>query len=116
MIVRWFPPQSNWWYPKCWLHELTGLHCPGCGGTRAMTSLSHGDVLAAVYWNPLLIIGLPVFIMAMALRRCWLSDKSRYYPVLGWLIAFIFCAFFIARNIPSPSTSPFAPTSLRKSD
>lgn len=115
MLVRWFPPQSNWWYPKCWLHELTGLNCPGCGGTRAITSLAHGDLLAAVYWNPLLVIGLPSFVIAILLRRFWLSDKNRWCPVLGWLIAFIFFGFFVARNVPSPSKSPFAPTAIRGS-
>ena len=26
----------------CPLHDLTGLYCPGCGGTRSLTALLHG--------------------------------------------------------------------------
>ena len=29
-------------YPACVLHALTGLYCPGCGGTRAAYDLVHG--------------------------------------------------------------------------
>jgi len=40
--------------PPCPVLQLTGWQCPGCGGTRAMYSLLHGDVVQAVAMNPLL--------------------------------------------------------------
>ncbi len=36
----------------CPFHEATGLPCPGCGLTRGMSALAHGDVKAAVVWHP----------------------------------------------------------------
>lgn len=44
--------------PQCMLKLITGLPCPTCGGTRALRALlGHGDVLAALRWNPLVTIG-----------------------------------------------------------
>ena len=49
----------------CPLHDLTGLYCPGCGGTRSLTALLHGKLLLALHENPavpaLLLIGLLVY-------------------------------------------------------
>ena len=39
----------------CPVLELTGLHCPGCGATRAIWLLLHGDVAGAVGHNALLL-------------------------------------------------------------
>ena len=36
----------------CPLYELTGLYCPGCGGTRSLTALLHGKLLLALHENP----------------------------------------------------------------
>lgn len=33
------------YYPPCAFHMLTGLYCPGCGGTRAVRALMHGRLL-----------------------------------------------------------------------
>lgn len=38
----------------CVFYEWTGLLCPGCGLTRAMVALSHGELLLALSYNPLL--------------------------------------------------------------
>lgn len=37
----------------CVFHELTGLYCPGCGGTRACKYLLHGDILKSLQYHPL---------------------------------------------------------------
>jgi hypothetical protein len=37
----------------CGFRAITGLPCPGCGGTRATLSLLRGDVERALAWNPL---------------------------------------------------------------
>ena len=38
--------------PPCMFHTLTGFSCPGCGCTRAVIALLHGDLLASVRYNP----------------------------------------------------------------
>ncbi len=38
--------------PLCWFSRLTGMACGGCGLTRAVCSISHGDWRAAWEFNP----------------------------------------------------------------
>ncbi len=51
--------------PVCLFHALTGLPCPGCGLTRAFSSLLHGQVQAAFAYHPFVFFFLPMFV-AMA--------------------------------------------------
>lgn len=37
---------------SCWFKRLTGLGCPGCGLTRSVICLVHGDFLGAWNFNP----------------------------------------------------------------
>ncbi len=39
-------------FPPCPLRTLTGIPCPGCGGTRATLALAAGDVGRAFVLNP----------------------------------------------------------------
>lgn len=36
----------------CALHALTGLYCPGCGGTRALRALFAGQFVKAFVYHP----------------------------------------------------------------
>jgi len=40
----------------CPLHRTTGLWCPLCGGTRATRELMHGDLWAAMGYNPFALV------------------------------------------------------------
>ncbi|MER5867704.1 DUF2752 domain-containing protein [Kitasatospora sp. NPDC002040] len=46
--------------PFCPWRRLTGLQCPGCGGTRMAYDLLHGDLAAAWADNAALLLTLPV--------------------------------------------------------
>lgn len=39
----------------CVFQELTGLYCPGCGGTRAVKALMKGNVITSFLYHPLVI-------------------------------------------------------------
>lgn len=41
--------------PECVFHAATGYYCPGCGGTRAVIALLHGDLLTSWYYHPFVI-------------------------------------------------------------
>ena len=41
--------------PSCPLRAATGWPCPSCGSGRAVVALAHGDLLAALAANPLLV-------------------------------------------------------------
>jgi hypothetical protein len=91
-------------YPKCLLKQLTGIDCPGCGGTRAMYSLLHGDVVGAADHNILIFIVAPLIIYLVA--RFALGQfgvrlpAPRVRPWMAWGAASFMLVFAIVRNIP----------------
>ena len=56
-MVFFFNPSTHGFYPVCMFHALTGLNCPGCGTTRALYALLHGNLLLALKDNALFICG-----------------------------------------------------------
>lgn len=40
---------------ECQFRHLTGLYCPGCGGTRAFIYLIHGNIPKSILYHPLVI-------------------------------------------------------------
>ena len=97
-----FPPDRFPVYPPCPFHMLTGLLCPGCGATRALAALLHGQVQEAWHWNALFVLLLPLALGygAVAFFR---SLRGEPWPVpksaatYGLLcVAFL---FMILRNI-----------------
>lgn len=48
--------------PPCFFHQVTGLPCPTCGGTRAALALLSGDVPGAFHANPLVAAALVVLV------------------------------------------------------
>jgi hypothetical protein len=109
------PPTNASFYPRCQLHSLTGLHCPGCGTTRALHSLFNGQIEQAIAWNPIALLAVPF--LAVALIRSlwsWLWDipitTSRKNPAwIAVVIGTILVLFGILRNIPVEPFSRLAP-------
>lgn len=63
----------------CLFHQLTGLYCPGCGGTRAVKYLLHGQLLKSFQYHPLVLYALAVVILESG---SWLAAKIRKKPQL----------------------------------
>lgn len=38
--------------PECAFESVTGLYCPGCGGTRAVTALFQGHFIKSLIYHP----------------------------------------------------------------
>lgn len=57
--------------PPCPFALLTGLDCPGCGVTRMLFSLLHADLPAALHYNALALLLLPL------LAWSWTSWAAR---------------------------------------
>ncbi len=109
-LVLWrFDPASHSWYPKCLLHSWTGLHCPGCGTTRAVHSLVQGRLWDAFRFNPLLIAGGPIMALLIIRQRKRERKSGIAAPRLSWALVAVVCLYFVARNVPSPTRSWFAP-------
>ena len=49
----------------CPLYSLTGIYCPGCGGTRALRLLMQGRILASLVCHPLVLYGAVFFSVFM---------------------------------------------------
>ncbi|MEL1265471.1 DUF2752 domain-containing protein [Pseudoxanthomonas putridarboris] len=99
-------------FPACMFKALTGLYCAGCGATRALHALLHGDVRAAFSMNPLLVLVLPVLPVLTAWSLGW--RPVRLQPAMRWLLApklwlALLLGFWVLRNLPWPPFSWLAP-------
>lgn len=61
-----FPPEQYRFYPQCPFYRLTHLYCPGCGATRALAALLHGNLSEAAHFNVLLLVLLPFLLVYFA--------------------------------------------------
>jgi hypothetical protein len=93
--------------PRCAFHEVTGLHCPGCGNTRAAHALLHGDVGEALRQNAYTIIALPF--LTVAAWRTWLAwvspgrvkpSRFRWRQSYTLVAVWGMMAFWVLRNLP----------------
>jgi hypothetical protein len=48
----------------CMFKHVTSIPCPSCGSTRSVLSLLQGNLMAAIYWNPIGLILLTILIIA----------------------------------------------------
>lgn len=87
---------------RCPIHELFGLYCPGCGGTRMFLSFIHLDFYQSFRWNPLLFILLILFIIyIIAGIIIYIKKKVIIVPSIKtclFLVTILFL-FMILRNI-----------------
>ena len=87
----------------CPLHRTTGLWCPLCGGTRATRELIHGDLWAAMGYNP---FALALEAVAVLLVARWLLASARGLrrPLVtgreGILLGVALAVFAVVRNLP----------------
>jgi hypothetical protein len=49
----------------CVFKNILGIECPGCGMTRAFSYMLHGDLIAAVSYNRLVVIVFPLFCLVL---------------------------------------------------
>lgn len=105
-LVYTVDPSEVGFYPPCMLHRMTGWHCPGCGATRALHALLHGDLLQALAFNPVFVILMPIIGVAFAWHGLekWRGRPPRTRPLLpgGVILALaaLLVAFGLLRNLP----------------
>jgi apolipoprotein N-acyltransferase len=110
LVLRVVDPAEARWLPFCVLHALTGLHCPGCGTTRALHLLAHGDLSGALHMNALTLSLIPLLAYA-TLRRIDLGGRPR---TIAGVVA-IAVVFAVARNIPAYPFDLLAPSPIETS-
>lgn len=104
-VVFFFNPGTHGFYPVCLFHKLTGLNCPGCGATRGLYALLHGNLRLALQDNALFIF----LLMALVVRGVWFAAKKflrrptgNFFPAKSlWVFLVIMFVFGILRNLPA---------------
>jgi len=91
--------------PVCPFRALTGFTCPGCGSTRGMHQLLHGNFIAAFEFNPLLLLALPFLLYALLTysHRVMNGQPSRpnaLAPKYIYTIFGVILFFWVFRNTP----------------
>lgn len=91
----------------CVVRMVSGLYCPGCGATRALHLLLHGDFLGALGMNALLVPALP-FVAYILIAELLRVIAGRYLlpqlPLNPWVVGgfgALFLLFGILRNLPA---------------
>ncbi len=93
---------------QCPVHGVTGGFCPGCGSTRAVHELLHGDIVGSLACHPLV---LPLVVLLGYLAASWAARRrgavtrwARSATELpAWLPVLVFTGFVvltIVRNVP----------------
>ena len=90
-------------FPECMFHAFTGWYCVGCGMTRALHALVHGDIQRAFSMNPLAMSLLAVLPVLGIWKLGWKPGFLRPLIVLlaepkFWLV--LLPGYWIARNLP----------------
>lgn len=91
--------------PGCLFHRVTGLCCPGCGGTRALQAFLRGDWAAAWHYNMFLWLSL-LLLAEEYVRLAWAElrggeplSSSRAYTTILRAYALATVLWFILRNV-----------------
>jgi hypothetical protein len=110
-------PETPGHYPTCPFLALTGWYCPGCGTTRALHALLHGNVAQAFAYNSVAFIAVPVLAWSLvrSLRDWQRGPRAepaglRHNPAVPpALVLLLLVAYWVLRNIPAYPFSLLAP-------
>ena len=116
-IVATNPPTDDSYYPKCVSYQLTSIHCPGCGSTRALHAVLNLQFAQAFAYNAVMVALIPFGLFALVRNLwhwAWGTTPGRL-PGFIWfprIIAAVFILFWIFRNIPVYPVELLAPHEL----
>ena len=102
-VVYNFSPSEYGFYPRCPFFAATHLLCPGCGSTRALYWLLHGNLRAAWHYNALFTLLGPVVLawLAFCCYRVMRYDQIPKMAIPRTVTACLVVAtvlFAVARN------------------
>ena len=103
--VGYFNPSTAGFFPVCPLYAMTGLACPGCGMTRGLHALLHGNVAGALDYNLLLPAILFFFgYLFVSLVLTFARGRGLDFKVFNGKVLWGFFAFAllftVLRNLP----------------
>jgi Protein of unknown function (DUF2752) len=81
VILLRFPPALYSFYPHCPIHQHLHILCPGCGTTRALAALLHGNIGEALHLNALTTLLSPAaLVYAAACYRQIFTRRPIHLP------------------------------------
>lgn len=75
----------------CIFHTITGLYCPGCGGTRAVKEFLKGNWILSFFYHPIVLYGFLIYFWFMLshtieqLSKHRLQIGMRYRDIYLWI-------------------------------
>ena len=86
-IIRFVELMAGQGFP-CLFHLMTGLYCPGCGGTRAVRALLRGDLAMSFQYHPLVLYMAAVILAeAVSFGIARATKNPRWF--LGHVLGFV---------------------------
>lgn len=88
----------------CVFHTVTGYYCPGCGGTRAVAALLHGEFIQSFRFHPMVIYAAAVsgwFMLSQTIERifgCRFKIAMHYRDCYLWIALAIVVINFLVKN------------------
>lgn len=70
--------------PTCRFRTWTGLDCPSCGLTRAFVALVHGDLAAAMHFNPVSPLVFAACLFQLPFRAVQIRRLDQGREELAW--------------------------------
>ena len=98
-------PKLNLTQSGCIFWVLFGAYCPGCGGTRAVNALLHGHFLQSLWYHPLVLYSVVLYLVFMS---SWTLARFGLFGIkkgiafrAGYLYAMlvIIAVNFVAKNL-----------------
>lgn len=93
VLLRFYDPAANSFFPRCPFYVLTGLKCPGCGTLRAIHSVLNGRFGEAIAWNPILLLAIPIVVVLL------ISPSAARHKYVGHGIFGVIILYWIIRNL-----------------
>jgi len=100
-----FNPETQPLFPKCPFLLATGYECPGCGSQRAIHSLLHFNIGAALSYNALMVLVLPYIFLGIWLE--YFGGRKRFPGIEKFffgrwsavVVLTVIIAYWIVRNL-----------------
>ncbi|HBZ65072.1 MAG TPA: DUF2752 domain-containing protein [Lachnospiraceae bacterium] len=94
--IGWIRPTE--WLPPCLFRFVTGLPCPGCGGTRAFAAVLRGDLIHAFFYHPVVPFCYVLYIVFMAtqtIERILRKTANLRFHGLSFRLEYVYVAVLL---------------------
>ena len=105
LLYKNIDPATSLYAPKCISYSLFNFICPGCGMQRAIHAILNGEILKAIYFNPLIVLSIPYILTLLVMDVFKLKCKlPKLYAILYgrksiYVLLIILIVYVVLRNM-----------------